>query len=549
MHDFKPCDYADPIPLDKSQGDPLNMASTNERLYNTVFPGYNNVVRYVVVYAAMSWMALQVDRYLKANPRNSQEETEEVQTLAMQKMELVLLWLSDRRADLAGKSRVFPTANNTVLLKFSEWENKSSLMAAVNYGPSITNGLGFLDSNWICSNKGEALAQAFGDRLEGQSCYAWLADAEIQTATVAKIKELRSAVDVLKPTASEVRCFLEGFFPKKLPLDKDSQDQDRWRGLHLMLAAIEALEMDGVPTEASIRAAMARGITPHGRSVMRGGLEKMQAVWAVLQVRQLQRVASESLFAIVEAWIRRYDRSNKTIDDCVSALADMVSQEMQGGRQIASVQDTLDDLASARGSHRTFFGAAAAGKGGTADVFLYLKECAGKAFLRRCTVADRQAVSFAMYGLAFCGAEALNLSALEPYGQVLQDLESERTSLSNLGRTLERFQNRSMKEWTAHILYDWIFARYAEVSIRRGTPSTGKLRIDFSEGEFGLEFHAVRRTGFVPSLAKDKLMRSLILCEQCGLVSLKGSAAPLVALTASGRKRVRDYTSDAQARA
>jgi hypothetical protein len=158
-------------------------------------------------------------------------------------------------------------------------------------------------------------------------------------------------------------------------------------------------------------------------------------------------------------------------------------------------------------------------------------------------------VCFVLYALAFCGAEALNLRELEPHGQVLQDLEGERTSLAHLGRTLERFQNRPMKEWTAHVLYDWIFSRYAEVSIQRGTPSTGKLRIDFSEGEFGLEFHAVRSTGFVPSLAKDKLMRSLILCEQCGLVALKGGAAPGVALTAAGRRRVRDYASDAQARA
>ena len=541
MLKVKPCDYSDLIELDKSQGDPLDMASANERLYNTVFPGYNNVVRYIVVYSAMSWMALQVDRYLQESPRGSEDETEEVQLRAMQKMELVLLWLCGGDANLAGKSRSFPTSNKTVRLEFSEWDNKSSLMAAVNYGPSITNGLGFLDRNWICTEKGRALAEAFGKRLGNQARFRWLADVETQTSTATKIKDLRSVVDVLQPSPEEVRYFLQGFFPENLPADTDLRDQDRWRGLHLMLRSIELLELDDVPTEVSIRATMARGMTPSGRSVIRDGLEKIQAVWAVLQVRQLQRVASESLFAIVEAWIRRYDRSNKSIDCCVSALSTAVSEEMKRGRKIVSMEDMLDDVANARSSHPTFYAAAAAGQDGAADVFRYLREFARKTFHQKCGVADREAACFSLYALAFCGAEALNLRDREPHVQVLQDLEGERTSLSHLGRTLERFKDRAIQEWTEHILYDWIFSRYAEVAVQRGTPSAGKVRLDFSEGEFGLEFHAVRRAGFKPSLAKDKLMQSLILCEQCGLVSIKGDRFPVIALTAAGRMRVKNY--------
>jgi hypothetical protein len=525
------------------------MASTNERLYNTVFPGYNNVVRYVVVYAAMSWMALQADRYLQANPRKSQEETEEVQMLAMQKMELVLLWLGGGDADLAGKSRSFPTANKSVLLKFSEWNNKSSLMAAVNYGPSITNGLGFLDSNWICSDKGRALAQAFGERLGGQSRCAWLADVEIQTATAAKIKELRSVVDVLQPTASEVRYFLEGFFPKNLPPDEEPRDQDRWRGLHLMLAAIESLEMDGVPTEASIRAAMARGATRKGRSVIRGGLEKIQAVWAVLQVRQLQRVASESLFAIAEAWIRRYDRSHKSIDDCVSALADMVSQEMQAGRRIASVQDILDDLAGARGSHRTFYGAAAAGQGGTSDVFLYLKEFASKAFRQKMrgrgptgrvfrTVCagilrggstQSQGARATWPGSSGPGRRAYVLGAPGADAGAIPESAHEgvdrarplRLDLLPLCRGLHPAGNAEHRQ-TAD--------RFLRRRVWPGIPC---------RTEHGLR--AVAGQGQTDALA-DPLRAMRPCCAQ-------GRRRPGVALTAAGRRRVRDYASDAQARA
>lgn len=38
--------YADRLHLDRGEADPLDLASANERLYNSVFPGYNNAVRF-----------------------------------------------------------------------------------------------------------------------------------------------------------------------------------------------------------------------------------------------------------------------------------------------------------------------------------------------------------------------------------------------------------------------------------------------------------------------------------------------------------------------
>lgn len=74
----------------------------------------------------------------------------------------------------------------------------------------------------------------------------------------------------------------------------------------------------------------------------------------------------------------------------------------------------------------------------------------------------------------------------------------------------------------------------------RAVLQNGKLRFDFSEGEFGLELGPPRNAPFQPVWQGDKLYTALVLLQQCGLVE---SVDERWSLTVAGKQRVRDYAS------
>lgn len=56
--------FTEPLAFEIAGDDPLGLAPTNERLYMAVFPGVNNVVRYIRVYSAICWSVRQIECYL-----------------------------------------------------------------------------------------------------------------------------------------------------------------------------------------------------------------------------------------------------------------------------------------------------------------------------------------------------------------------------------------------------------------------------------------------------------------------------------------------------
>ena len=57
-----------PLGSEVSGDDPLGLAPVNERLYGSVFPGINNVVRYIRVYSLLSWASWKFKEYLIKHP-------------------------------------------------------------------------------------------------------------------------------------------------------------------------------------------------------------------------------------------------------------------------------------------------------------------------------------------------------------------------------------------------------------------------------------------------------------------------------------------------
>jgi hypothetical protein len=335
------------LPLDSkiAGDDPLGLAPTNERLYGAVFPGINNVVRYIRVYSALCWTSQRVDRYLKLHGATlSNKEVKNLFDQASQKMELLIGWTNQHKGyrAVAGALRNFPTDNKPVKLIFESFGNsRVSLLDAVAYRPSITNGLRFLEqrtnATFGCTPAGELLANAFNSHIESSTHYEWIANILKLNISRSDVLEIEPFLDLGIPSHSEQSAFLQQFFPNLGEGRLDDFTQNRWLSIHLVLQSIHAdtiykqsIRKAGWTTEDEIRIAMARGRTPDGTLLNLSGLETVQAWWAILQLRQLQRLALDTLFAMVERFLdsKTIAQETTSIDKCAQQMGDLLTPEL-----------------------------------------------------------------------------------------------------------------------------------------------------------------------------------------------------------------------------
>lgn len=534
--------YAEPLELMRGQGDPLDLASTNERLYNTVFPGFNNVVRYIGVYSALCWMARQVQRHLESAQGLSTPAAKELQRVAMEKMELALLWANGPDAELAGKTRPFAENGKAQRLTMDQWDMNARLMSAPQYLPSLTNGLKFLDDQWICTDRGRLLADAFERKLGAPQAHRWLRDVTNVEATADQIERARTALSVLMPPSGEERqAFLSSFFPEDPRMTgeiRDPRDLLRWNSLHLVLHTLGQLaEGSHAQDEQTLRSAMTSGVTPAGRSVMRPGLEKCQAMWAVLQVRLLQRLALETLLAFVIEWVNVHDRSGRRRIDCADAIGTVVAQGFAADG-LATCSDLRARLVRSQAGHETLSLAAAVTGEDASDLFFYLKELS-KLRGARWSENPGSWLRLAVMGLAVCAVETGNFLKPElAHAEALRSIAAERTSLVALHASFARLHDQPLSSWTRELVIDWVFSRYGETASQRAVANGGKLRFDFIDGEYGLELGPPRTRPFQATWQSDKLYTALVMLEQCGLIRRSGADWPL---TSAGRHRVELY--------
>lgn len=542
MIDWNNTRYADPLELSRGQGDPLDLASTNEQLYNAVFPGVNNVVRYIGVYSAFCWMSRQVDEHVKESEGQTTSTAEELQLLALEKIELAMLWASGSQAELSGKTRPFPHEGRQQLT-MDQWDMGARLMSAPQYLPSLTNGLKFMDSAWHCTDRGRLLAQAFEEKLGAPQAHRWLRDVTCLEATVPQIERVRPVLSVLEtPTPAERSAFIASFFPENPMMTGeivDPRDRQRWCGLHLTLHAIEQLARGAGPVdEQAVREAMTSGVTPSALVVIRPGLETCQALWSVLQVRLLQRMAMETLLAFVIGWVQVHDRSGLRAAHCAGDIG-MVAARSFAKVGLVTVADVRAVLARSQGDHPTLLLASITSGGDARDVFFYLRE------LQKLKVASWHEgqgdwLRLAVMGLVLCAVETENLLQQPWHAKALGSIASEKMALTRLLASLDRSDERLLSDWIQELVLGDVFSRYGEVASQRAVLPNGRLRFDFSEGEFGLELGPPRNRPFRATWQTDKLHTILILLEQCGLVR---STMNEWRLTAQGSRRVAAYES------
>lgn len=538
--------YAEAIQRGLAGDDPLGLAAGNERLYNSALPGFNNYVRYVRVYSAVCWMIRQAGLALENRAAISHEDARKIFKSALEKIELALVWANPGAKQLAGSRRRFPTDGEPVALQFESFgASNATLFEAVTYRPSLTNGLRFLETRsfgtYGCLPYGDALADAFEESVASLPEADWLRSVEALHGRHTQIEALAAALDVTAPADSEQTAFLASFFPEKPDANATNDERARRMTLQLMLRSIQAT-CQATRASASIgeiRACMARAVAGDG-TIVSPGVERVQAWWAVLQLRQLQRLCLEKLYGVVEHWVGVHETGpeKRTIDTCTVELARTACAGLNEALR-DSVGQMVDFFASIQDDHVSLYLAAAHwtddGSDNDADVFFYIRE------LQRSTFSpgpdgEIAAVAYAFIGLVFCAVEAGNLMA-DPECMNALKADNDSCSLQRLAEFVNRCRDGSVEDFLSSVIKDWVILRHFTVVASRSAAMDGKNRFRIVIGDQGLERFVKSAKYFHPDIAQDKLHHALLLCQQCGLIRAEDGG---FVLTPLGKARAYD---------
>lgn len=552
--------YAEAVQRSVVGDDPLGLAPVNERLYNSVYPGFNNYVRHIRVYSAICWAAKQVALALEQGAAKTDREARTLFNTALEKIELALVWANLGVQGIAGTQRAFPTDDRLVELRFATFgTSQASLFLPATYKPSLTRGLQFLEARdadtFGCLPAGEELAAAFDGAVKRLPGYNWLKATDITVGQASQIQDLAPALNVSDPpTAEEQAAFLARFFPLELNEGASTGDRARHSALKLTLQAAAAVcaannELGEAATAdiAAIRACMARGQAVNGVSVVTDDVQAVQAWWAVLQVRQLQRFCLETLYCVVERWIqlREIDGKPHGVDDCLEHLCTAWKGYVAEG-----LCDTVSQLEEFfkeyQGTDSSLYETAARWQPGEdgglheADVFVHMSRMRGRRTLEIQDDGTCDAVANAYIGLVFCAVETANLSS-NPHALKALKADGDECSMLKMQGLVTTYRGDSLEAFLRHVIKHWVVLRHFAVAGSRATAGNravkpdGKNRFRFVVGDYGLERFDPTAPLPMPGMSEDKLDHALMLCAQAGLLQ---EQAGRYRLTAAALRRI-----------
>jgi hypothetical protein len=520
-----------PLGSEISGDDPLGLAPVNERLYGSVLPGINNVVRYVRIYALLCWATRRTEEYVKKNSGGlTTKDVTGIFNGMREKIELLVTWANldiKARGGLVGTQRKFPEDERSVSLTFEFFgTNEAAYMSAVQYRPSVTNGLGFLEARahgtFACTEVGVELAQAMDEALRSNPHYKWLGNVRVRMVRRAQVTELKKALDLEKPRRAEQDVFLSRLVPAKAEAEDVSLDANRRAGMVLALRAVAAANAMNRrrkrarvgASEREIRTAMARGCAADGTVLDLAGIEKAQAKWAVLQLRQYQRACVEAFYVgleyVLSGEVALQDRSINGVAEYMGVLAEETFT--RGVRLI--VGDLEKEIRSLQGSHASLYQAALAKP--EADVF-QLREDLLDSELDVLEGSGMPLLGEAVSGLVFCAVEARNLATEERMRSYLA-LDPDKLPLAALPPLINQYRSHPVRELVAHMVRIEVIDRHYQVVAMRSRSADEKNRFRFVETEDGLRRFDESRDLPLITEAQDRLARALDLLEQCDIL-------------------------------
>ncbi len=504
-----------PYKPQRSGVDYLNLRQVNLDLMASAIPGTNNVTRYVRPYSLMCWIYWMFPKIV-----GTDEATNEDIRLFREKVESLYLWshLLQDLAGIPGTSSPIPEPQNGLVdLTFQAWGKRqavnTSLQAAVQYGPSLSDlgGIGFLhhiDSQFYqVTDRGEQLAIALDQNLKESSCYSNLIKVDYLKATKEQAIELFNHWRVDQTTPREREVFQATLW------DPDTVPEENAKGrrsatVRLILGILQSTEAS--LGEQDIRERMSfPNLWGKQLDQLEDGLGRHCQLWTILQFRQLQRLALETLMGWVEGFLI-YE--GNTLPDQLIEKAHGGLCELLEMRVDAKVKDLLEATSIPFNSMEEYLEESKKAAAWI-DLFILSEE-----LLIRCQNEDRDSSSVAFFALLLLYNCRKWFESLEEIRDQLYHGGASRVSLRYWYDAVEKMLDRPSKELVDWTIKNLIISQHFAVGTNRFDGERIRLRIILEED--GLE--ALVDRPWHPVVTPDRLAAFLSLMASCGLIKKDG---------------------------
>ena len=465
--------------------DPLGLRQINFDLMDAVLPGINNVANHIRPFTVVAWAW----RRAAICARGLGQSSISLDTLRdfVDRIEVIYAWSQFRRkpdTDLPGREYLAD------LLKVTQYrfggdpwrrrrearEDSTALSAPINYGPALKS-LGWLKPD--VENTGALAVQpvayeaisAFEREIDpflDNPAFSSLGDV---TVTAADVANWGSAWAIEHPTEAERATMFEC-------LGGTLADPRRRSGVDLIISAVKYLNSSA--DAAVVRKALCGSPSMF---VPATHLAATARAWRVLQVRQVFRLALESLFH----WVLLKLRSEPmTTPDLVESFLAQAGEAETNESWIADVRDDMR---------------------GPCDWL--------DAIRKALSSANREAdlPGVIRGALAACVREAPPTAGSE---------STERLPLSRAAKEVWNSSHATPRLLIAHILDSWVIGQHVYWSVNRGMGDARagrrmilRLRIALEEGGWTLTPGSAMP---IPNATPDRLETALMLLHEAGAI-------------------------------
>lgn len=508
-----------PPPSSENNGvDFLGLRQANLDMMAALIPGTNNVTSYIRPFSLLAWIFWKFHG-LCEEAGIDQPKSEDLRAFR-ERVEVLFTWGAriEDTPGIPGKQAEPPAGGGSVPLTFEAWgrvQSSTSLIAALWYGPAskTATGLGFLEpfrgGFFRATGKGIALAEALDSALRTNAdLYARLLDTLVPvTATEYDAQALWVLWGVNSPTDAERQefrgaVFEEGSVGNYSSLLGQRSSTIALARLHLSHCA-EALAADDV------RRGMFFSGRPDGNAYeVPAELQPALRQWIVLQVRQLQRLALESLLSWCER--RVIDGLQDTVG--LTAEAERLFRAESFG---IDPDNTLATMIGRLDAHiPSVDGFVARGRSEALFSPFFLMDEIQNAFKAK----DERFSAVSFYGLLLCasfaGCFADNERAAISVGG------TSRLSIFHLRKRLVALGDVSLKQGIQFVLESMVLSQHFATAVNRFDGQNQRLRLSIEEG--GLI--SLARKPWEPTVTEDRLPTILELAGDCGLIELTDGA-------------------------
>ncbi|WP_134500634.1 hypothetical protein [Microvirga pakistanensis] len=502
-----------PIQIDESGVDPIGLRQLNLDLMDATVPGINNVTVHVRPYAFMAWA------WWKAGivaTENGEIQPQKMRDLVM-RYEAMYAWAhSLAEHPLRGVGvirRYLPLKGSEEAFIFTgeKWETlkgrMTSLMAPTEYGPSIKA------LRWLAPSDGGTFRRSLEvesavmaiEKIVAEHVPQSLLALKAPAATWEDVFPFAEYLHITKPTREERDAFRFLFYEAGAKPQAPREIQRRMATIDLLRGIFSK---EGYPIDLpTVRRRLATGWLPADWQDHKSDIQTSSVLLSILQARQLQRLAIESMMMWVERSLATEVAKAQPTED-LAAAADAAAKKADplvlATLRVGEYMDAVEKLGAE-------VGWPSAASDPETDVV---------GLMTRIYAAQRKDI-FVLPGLclrAFAVVRAVTkgvreMEIPEIVGKSL-DARLDRFPMGAMSKRIDAVADKSLMYLWRDVIEHWIIAQHVHWSAVRGVDGKKRLRIGL-EGDGWIRVRPKPSSGF--NATPDRLFTLLSLGTECGL--------------------------------